>query len=72
MCEGQCEELDGVVEEGVERRERSKVDGKVRADGICLVREGAEFEREGLASYEFHQSICLLPPPRRREEANRI
>lgn len=48
MCEGQGEELDGVVEESMEVGQRGEVDREVWADGVCLVWEGSEFKGEGL------------------------
>lgn len=48
MREGQGEELDGVVKEGVEVGQRGEVNRQVRADSVRMVWEGAEFERESL------------------------
>lgn len=62
MCEGQGEELDRVIEKGVEVGQWGELDWEVWADGICLVLEGAEFEREGLYRSMSSASSSLVYP----------
>lgn len=48
MGEGEGEELDGVVEEGVKGCEWREGDGFVGRDGVRLVGVGSQAEGEGL------------------------
>lgn len=41
VAEGECEEVYGVIEQGVEGRQGRYLDGVFGVDGVCLVWEGA-------------------------------
>lgn len=58
---GEGEELDGVVEESMEVRERRKMDRCVWRDGVCLVWMGPQPKSEGLVIFSIAVSMFALP-----------